>query len=307
MVEKEKQLLVLVDGSERSLLTIHYLTQVGAYRRMSVTLLHVFGDIPDSFWDLEKEPSSIKYVAEMRSWRRQQEKNLADYMDKCRKILIECGFPERNVTTKIHPLSNGVSGDIIAEAQKGYHAVVLRRRGVTLIGDLVMGSVAVKLLEKLSSVPIIIAGHDPVNQRVLIALDGSPGSARAVEFVGSVVADDPVEIELMHVIRKQDWLKEEISALEELEKEVQSTVPSLFNSAIDRLKACGVPSHNISTKLVTGVYSRAGAIVEEARQGQFGTIVVGRRGLSKIQEFYMGRVGQKVIQTAKKHTIWVVS
>jgi len=34
---------------------------------------------------------------------------------------------------------------------------------------------------------------------------------------------------------------------------------------------------------------------------------VGRRGLSRIQEFYMGRVGNKVMQMAREMAIWVVS
>jgi len=35
--------------------------------------------------------------------------------------------------------------------------------------------------------------------------------------------------------------------------------------------------------------------------------VVGRRGLSKIQEFFMGRVSSKVVQLAGAQTVWVVS
>ena len=55
-----------------------------------------------------------------------------------------------------------------------------------------------------------------------------------------------------------------------------------------------------SPKIITGVYSRAKAIVEEARLGNYGTIVVGRRGLSKVQEFFIGRGSNQVIQLAKK-------
>ena len=75
----------------------------------------------------------------------------------------------------------------------------------------------------------------------------------------------------------------------------------------DRENPCGFKDDDISTKTVTGALSRAGAIVHEAKQGGYGTIVVGRRGLSKVQEFFMGRVCNKVIQLAKEHTVWVVS
>ncbi|MEZ4548914.1 MAG: universal stress protein [Desulfobacterales bacterium] len=41
--------------------------------------------------------------------------------------------------------------------------------------------------------------------------------------------------------------------------------------------------------------SRAGAIIREATDNGFGAIVVGRRGISKVEEFFLGRVSTKVI------------
>jgi hypothetical protein len=46
--------------------------------------------------------------------------------------------------------------------------------------------------------------------------------------------------------------------------------------------------------------------MEEATKGGYGTIVVGRRGVSKVYEFLMGRVSNKVIQMAKDQAVWVV-
>ena len=52
----------------------------------------------------------------------------------------------------------------------------------------------------------------------------------------------------------------------------------------------------------------AGSFIEdeEAEGGGYSTIVVGRRGLSKIEAFFMGRVGHKVVYGGKKFTVWVV-
>jgi hypothetical protein len=33
---------------------------------------------------------------------------------------------------------------------------------------------------------------------------------------------------------------------------------------------------------------------------------VGRRGISKIEEFFLGRVSNKVIHGGQNHTVWVV-
>jgi nucleotide-binding universal stress UspA family protein len=59
--------------------------------------------------------------------------------------------------------------------------------------------------------------------------------------------------------------------------------------------------------LVSDVPSRAEAIVKEAREGDYGTIVLGRRGLSKVQEFLLGRVSNKVINIIRRRALWIVT
>jgi nucleotide-binding universal stress UspA family protein len=68
----------------------------------------------------------------------------------------------------------------------------------------------------------------------------------------------------------------------------------------------GFESEKISEKIISGVRSRSDAIVKEAEGSGFGTIVVGRRGLSKVEAFFMGRVGHEVVYGGKKFTVWVV-
>ena len=100
-----------------------------------------------------------------------------------------------------------------------------------------------------------------------------------------------------------DEKKELTYKLEAAEKEI--------SSAFDKAKRCltdaGFKSEQISTKVISDAYSRAEAIVKEARDGDYGTIVLGRRGLSKVKEFFMGRVSKKVIQTIRNRAVWVVT
>jgi nucleotide-binding universal stress UspA family protein len=58
--------------------------------------------------------------------------------------------------------------------------------------------------------------------------------------------------------------------------------------------------------LVAGASSRAGAIAAEARQNGYGTIVMGRRGHSRVRDFFIGRVTNKVIHVARDRTVWIV-
>ena len=72
-----------------------------------------------------------------------------------------------------------------------------------------------------------------------------------------------------------------------------------MNTAKSRLEKSGFKPNQLSAKIITGEESRAGAIIQEARQGGYGTIVTGRRGLSEVKEFSMGRVSNKLIYLAK--------
>ena len=48
-------------------------------------------------------------------------------------------------------------------------------------------------------------------------------------------------------------------------------------------------------------------ILEVLKDGGFGTVVIGRRGVSKAEEFLFGSVSNKIIHSVKDCTVWVVS
>ena len=79
------------------------------------------------------------------------------------------------------------------------------------------------------------------------------------------------------------------------EKRISLFLDQNVPEASVHLDKAGFNSNQITTRMITGVPSRAGAIVVEALKEGYGTIVVGRRGLSHVEEFFMGRVSNKVI------------
>jgi nucleotide-binding universal stress UspA family protein len=119
-----------------------------------------------------------------------------------------------------------------------------------------------------------------------------------VDYVGAMLRGSHFEVGLIHVVRggKEEYLME-----------AQDRMVAVFAEAKNRLMKFGFESNQISDKMITGVASRAAAIVEEAKRGGYGSIVVGRRGLSNVPEFFIGRVSNKVIRLAKNHAVWVVN
>jgi nucleotide-binding universal stress UspA family protein len=164
--------------------------------------------------------------------------------------------------------------------------------------DLVLGSIAHKLLEKLSFAPLMLVGKGAHTEKILVAMDGSENSGRLATFLATVLAGSTGKVRLFHVIRTQD--KQYIEAM-------RIRMEGVFRDSEKQLLGSGLNPEQITTRIITGVPSRAGAIVEEARREAAGTIVVGRRGLSKVQEFFIGRVSNKVIHLAKDLAVWVVN
>ncbi|MBW2514201.1 MAG: universal stress protein [Deltaproteobacteria bacterium] len=81
---------------------------------------------------------------------------------------------------------------------------------------------------------------------------------------------------------------------------------SSFYLAKKKLIGCGFKPKSISTKILMGKSSRAKAIADEARQYDFGTIVMGRKGRSRVREFFIGRVTNKVIHMARDRSVWII-
>jgi nucleotide-binding universal stress UspA family protein len=316
-----KKLLVAVDGSECALEAVRYVGEILPPHGVDVVLLHVMTKIPESFWDLEKDHAFHYKIADVRAWEQQQENAVQEFMAQATEIIIDSGIPQESVIVKLEDRKIGIARDIVVESQNGYCAVVVGRRGLSNLKDLVIGSIANKLVEKLGNVPVWIVGGISHSRRILISMDASEGAFRAVDYVGKMLGGSPnLELVLFHAVRgfdvfqqilgrpflpshEKEWVDKAEKQLEDAGKQMEPA----FEEARNRLAGLGIGPGQVRHKVVTGVSSRAGAIVDEAQVGGYDTIVVGRRGLSKVQEFLMGRVGNKVIQLAREKTVWVVN
>jgi nucleotide-binding universal stress UspA family protein len=271
---------------------------------MEVVLFHVTSKIPESFWDIEKNPAFKHQVATIHAWATQQQTAIQEFMERSKELLIDQGVPDESVSIKMRERKAGVARDIVREAKEDYDAVIVGRWGISKLKDLVWGSIANKLIGHLTHPALCVVGGTSPTGKTLVAVDTSEHATRTVDYVGTIMDGTDWEITLFHAIRGLDYLRAEVShELQQVEKDVEA----FFEKAIGRLENAGLNSDRISTKIATGMASRAKAIVEVAENGGHGTIVVGRKGLSRVEEFIMGRVSNKVVELAKEMAIWVVS
>ncbi len=72
------------------------------------------------------------------------------------------------------------------------------------------------------------------------------------------------------------------------------------------LTQAGMAPERLRTVILKEKTSRADGICAEAEQAGAGTIIVGRRGATVVDEFTMGRVTRKILYMAFDKAVWIV-
>jgi len=320
MGRKPANILVAVDGSEYSLEAVRYVARLFPPGRVWFNLFHVMDRVPEIYWDLQASasPGDERFAGDL--WMSEHKKRVEGFMESCLRALQDEGHGNDFVTSVVWERKVGIARDIAKEAQKGYDALVVGRHGQSSLKDLLFGSTANKLVTRVADVPVWVIGEGPLPGKILVALDNSEESHKILHYVETLLgpADVQPEVQFFHVIRgrkgflpdyddlnklhkEESWVKETIREFDRAKNEMSAFLEGTIRQWVDRgfdgdrLKSC-----------VSHGGSRAGSIVDEARRGGFGTIVVGRRGLTKVEEFFMGRVSNKVLQLAEDRAVWVV-
>lgn len=302
MEREHIRVLAALDGSRRANSVVGYLRGMLRPGQVDeVVLYHVLDTVPESYWDLDRNPAYHARVAGVKAWARAQRDAMEERLNGLRRRLLRSGLEPEQVKVKISERKAGISRDILREASSKYDLVVVGRRGLGAVRGLVLGSVTNKLIGRLTNLPMWVVGKNARSGGVLVALDGSDNSWRAVEHLA---AD--------HVSRDQDILLYSVGRRdipEELEADTSASqrIEDVLDRASGRLVEAGFNAKRIRTRLVTGVSSRAVSIVDQARKEECDTIVMGRWGVSHPAMFPLGRVTGKVLQLSRGLAVWVIN
>lgn len=155
-----------------------------------------------------------------------------------------------------------------------------------------------------------------MGRTLLVAFDDSENAMRAVEYVAQAFSSDH-EITLLSVLPDTASIcdmnspeltphflahQQSFCVLEDKKKELLAESQQKAKAVL--LKA-GFAEEKITLKTESKKKGIARDIVNEAKTG-YDTIVLGRRGLSGIQEFLLGSISQKVMHLAKDFSVLLV-
>ena len=147
-----------------------------------------------------------------------------------------------------------------------------------------------------------------MRHKILVAFDESENAKRAVDYIAQVFPRD-AEITLFSVLQDSaaicemnspeltPYFKSQKNAFCALEDKKRAVVSDAGQNAMASLIEDGFQKELISLKIENKKHSVAKDIVKEARSG-YDLVVLGRRGLSGIKEYFLGSISSKVLHMA---------
>ncbi|MFC1827455.1 universal stress protein [Thermodesulfobacteriota bacterium] len=148
-----------------------------------------------------------------------------------------------------------------------------------------------------------------VERHIMVAVDSSDNARRAVLFVGDFFGCyEGFQVTLLHIIlepeatffrnndERQKWLKKQRAESRKIMEEYKHI---LVDAGFSEDKV------NIRIEIMRAP-SVAECIIKEQEVMKCCTIVIGRRGISKKEEFIFGSTSNRIIHEAKKCAVLVI-
>jgi len=147
------------------------------------------------------------------------------------------------------------------------------------------------------------------NKNILIAVDESENARRAVSYVSQLLAGvKGFKILILHVISQpeEDYFPT-FSEKEIWLSKYRLKVNVMLENYHQMLIREGFEPDDISVRsTIRYCPSLSECILAEQNKTQFSTIVVGRQGLSRSEEFLFGSISSKIVNHARNCTVWIV-
>ena len=147
------------------------------------------------------------------------------------------------------------------------------------------------------------------NKNILLAVDDSENSARAVAYTGQILAGGlDYQITLLHIIPEpeEDFFPSRRDQQRWLAR-YRKKMAVLLEDYRKVLMAHGLAAGDVKVAIkLRSCPSLAECILKERESSGCDTIVVGRQGLSRSEEFLFGSISSKIVTHADRCTVWVV-
>jgi nucleotide-binding universal stress UspA family protein len=307
-----KKILLAVDNSRPSKSAIDYVVQMSStVPELNYVLFHV-QPMVSLFLEEEARKSSLA-KKQLKKVRNRNNQFAHQLLNGYRHDMEAKGIPSDRIETVTLPRKLGYAKDVLDYAiQASYDAIVVGRRGLSGIAKMYAGSVTANILEHSQIIPVWLIDGKVAGKEILVAVDGSEASLRAIDHISFFLSgNSESRLTILHVAgTAQNYC--EIDLEEEpdpdLEKMVvrgdKACIDQFYSHAMQKFNQAGIGEDRIRLETVQGRRNVGKAIVDFSQKENYGTIVIGRRGIDK--SFFIGSVSRYIINNFSDRALWIV-
>jgi nucleotide-binding universal stress UspA family protein len=154
--------------------------------------------------------------------------------------------------------------------------------------------------------------HDPgLNAKhIMAAVDDSENARRAVRYVGAMAGNlTGGKVTIIHIIQVPpgDFFTSDEERAAWIGKQTDGA-ERILGAMREELRTAGFDEASIRSTIDAGEYPSVGAtILRRAEEQGAGTLVIGRRGISRKEEFLFGSTSDAILHAQKQGVaLWVV-
>lgn len=153
-----------------------------------------------------------------------------------------------------------------------------------------------------------------MEKKILIAVDPSIYTVNALRYAAMLAKKIDVSFSLIHIQPTiSNFLQEEArkdpEAIKRLQKQSEKhseDAITVFEYCLDRFTRFGVSRDKIECFSPMKAHSVAKDILTHAHMKLYDSIIIGRRGLTKIQETLMGSLSKAILENSELIPLWVI-
>ncbi len=307
----KKKILVAVDGSIYSRKAIEYVVKMeSVIKDLHYTLLNIHPKVSEFL--VEDSSISSKARSSLKNVTARNHENSIRILNDAKSIMTKLGIDENRIEMVSRPAVKGTAKAIIDYGRKGlYDAIVMGRRGISRLAEIFIGSVTNSVIEHTSVTPVWAIGGEVKSLKIMIAVDGSESALRAVDHVIFMFGENPdIRITLLHVMpRLRDYCEVRFEEKEDMLEEAinqgdKQCIDDFYSHAQKKIKEAGLKKSQVDIKQVVSTINIGKSIVDEVKKGNYGTVVVGRRGAD--DSFFLGSISRFVLDSVYNRAVWLV-
>jgi nucleotide-binding universal stress UspA family protein len=307
----KKEILVAVDGSVYSNQSLSYLSTL--FKNQAEIHFHLCHMITAGASIMPSSADSKNSLIPASGAQNKKESSARRYLQKAIEKLTRAGIAPERIQTSVNVSGYNIAGTIQQIAAKELtDSILVGRRGLNGISEMLMGSVSTTLFRRCHTTPLWIIDGEVNSNGFLIPVDGSPNSLMAVDHICHILEKrDDIHICLFHCsslfgkklhcdpkLFYHKWDKEWCD-------EFLSAEGCLFDGPLRLLLDSGIPESQIQILPKVSDLEEAHGIVREAKKQKCGTIVMGRRAAGLAKGLF-GGVSDRAIKRVQDMALWVV-